>query len=397
MRSQLYRWFEQHQWAGDALLAFAFFVVLAVNSRYFPSEPFAPPVLLLATLPLLFRRSRPELALGLAVAVLLLHLSVIAETSFAVALAPIVVHSTVAHARSAFWGRLALAAGLAGSVLGPVRWGYVHADDLTVAAMAGGLCAATVVVAFVLGERQRDQREHQAEQLATMADRAVLLATERDQRATIAAAAERARIARDLHDIVAHSLSVVVVQADGGAAAVAARPELAASVLSTIAETSRDALAELRRLVGVLRSGSEDGSRATYAPAPGIDDLPALVRQLQHSGVAAALTIEGPRFALSAGLDLTVYRLVQEGLTNVLKHAGPGAAAEVALHYGRDWLQVTVSDDGRGAAAPGAPDGHGLIGMRERVWLQGGTLTVGPRTGGGFAVTARFPLPAGAR
>ena len=393
MRSVLYRWFEQRPWAGDAVLATGFLIALAINAAYLPDGPFAP-ALMLAAIPLFFRRSRPELALVLAVAVLVVLLGLLREVSVAVVLAPIMVHAAVARARSPFWGRAALVAGLVGSVLGPFRWGYVHVQDVKVAAMAAGLCGVTVIAAFVLGERQRDLRERQLEQVAAISERAAMQAAERDRRAAVAAATERALIARELHDIVAHSLSVVIVQADGGAAAVTARPELAQTVLRTIAETSRDALAEMRRLVGVLRSGADDGQHPAYAPAPGIADLPALLAQLQQSGMTAVLTVDGTRTELSAGMDLTVYRLVQEALTNVLKHAGPGARVAVGLRYERDRLQVRVSDDGRGAAAAGDESGHGLVGMRERVWLQGGTLTVGPSTGGGFAVTAVFPLSA---
>ena len=260
--------------------------------------------------------------------------------------------------------------------------------------MPVGLCAVSVIAAFVIGERQRDRVENQAQQLRALTERASMVASEREQRARIAAATERTRIARELHDIVAHSLSVVIVQADGAAAVVGTRPELAADVLRTISETSREALAEMRRLVGVLRTSDSDG----YAPAQGLADVPALVEQVRQAGIDVDLRYEGAPVTVPAGLDLTAYRLVQEALTNVIKHAGPAASALVEITFLRGQLLIGVTDDGRGAAVPPGPDaGHGLLGMRERVALQGGGLAVGPQIGGGFAVRARFPLPIGAR
>lgn len=392
MRTALYRWFEQHVWAGDAILGGLVLIALAFNALdYRNTEPTAVPILLASATPLFLRRSFPEWAFLLGAGLLVLNVRVLASPNVAVVLAPILVHSSVAHTRSRVWGRAALTLGLVGSFLAPLRWGYRDSDP-TVLAMAVGSCAITVVAAFILGERQRDRVDRQAERLRAMTERASMLAAERDQRLKIAASTERARIARELHDIVAHSLSVVIVQADGAAAAVAARPELAITVLNTIAETSREALSEMRRLVGVLRTDpAEPGS---YAPAQGVGDLTSLVEQVRQTGTAVELRVSGAGQQLPAGLDLTIYRLVQEALTNVLKHAGPVAAAVVELTYQRGSVRVAVIDDGRGAAStPGPVDGHGLLGMRERVWLQGGRLTVGPRTGGGFEVEAWFELP----
>lgn len=391
MRSAAYRWFEEHPSAGDALLGCGFAVALLVDALLFGQRLPGAPVLLLAAAPLFLRRSWPELAFLTGAAVMLLHLWALPGPTAAVALVPLVVHGTVAYARPIGWGRAALVVGLIGSVLGPARWGYVRPDDLTLGVMAVGVCAASVVAAFVLGEHQREVREHRSEQLRAVSEKAALVAAEREQRATLLAATERVRIARELHDIVAHSLSVVIVQADGALAVARRRPEVAESVLRTIAETSRDALAEMRLLVGVLRSGPDEA--ADYAPAQGIADLPALVEQLTGSGVPVRLSVSGTAGPVPAGLDLTVYRLVQEALTNVLRHAGPGATAAVRLDYAGSELAVSVVDDGRGAAAAPSADGHGLVGMRERVTLQGGRLRAGPAAGGGFSVTAAFPLP----
>lgn len=394
VRKGLYRWFEEHVWAGDAILAVLALVVLAVNAADYRGSDGAliyVPLLLVSSAPLFVRRSFPEVALVLGAVLLVVNLQAFDSATVPVALAPILVHSAVAHAPNKIWGRAALTLGLVGSVVAPIRWGY-RSYEPTVLAMAFGLCAVSVVAAFVLGERQRDRGERQVEQVRSLTQRASMMAADRDQRARIAAATERNRIARELHDIVAHSLSVVIVQADGAAAAVAARPELAVTVLNTISETSREALAEMRRLVGVLRT--DPAERGDYAPAQGVADLSALVEQVRASGTTVDFRLIGAQCTLSPGLDLTIYRLVQEALTNVLKHGGPAAAATVELAYERDSVRVLVTDDGRGDAnIEGPVDGHGLLGMRERVRLQGGRLAVGPRTGGGFGVQAWFNLP----
>jgi signal transduction histidine kinase len=199
---------------------------------------------------------------------------------------------------------------------------------------------------------------------------------------------ERARIARELHDIVAHSLSVIVVQAEGGRALAAKRPERAAEVLGTIAETSREALEEMRRMVQLLRSGNGEPEKAAYLPTPGLEDLADLVRKTSE---IAQFTVFGAVPKVSRALGLSAYRIVQESLTNVLKHAGPDAVARVTVAYTAEAVEIEVSDDGRGASAGSDGLGHGLQGMRERVALHGGTFTSAPRPEGGFTVRARLP------
>ncbi len=399
VRKAIYRWFSDHVWAGDGILGGLLLATSAVNALdYRHSEPIASVLLLVSAAPVFLRRSAPEFAFTLGAGLLALNLWLLDSPTFAVVLAPVLVHSCVAHARNRSWGRASLAVGLIGALVAPLRWGYQQSDGSTLA-MAVGLCAVSVIAAFVIGERQRDRQDHQAEQLRVTAERAAMLAAERDQRARIAAATERTRIARELHDIVAHSLSVVIVQADGAAAAVAGHPELATTVLRTISETSREALSQMRRLVGVLRM--DPAETGTYAPAQGVADLHPLVEQVRQAGIDVELQVRGTELALPPGLDLTIFRLVQEALTNVVKHAGPAAAATVEVTYQPGSVRVAVSDDGRGAAtdlvdgAVGAPesDGHGLLGMRERVWLQGGRLQIGPQAGGGFRVEAWFELP----
>ena len=251
--------------------------------------------------------------------------------------------------------------------------------------VTGLLYLLAPVSAWVLGDSMGYRRAYSA----ALEERAVRAERERDAQAQIAAAAERARIARELHDVIAHNLSVMVAQADGGAYAFDAAPE-----------QSRQALSEMSSLLGVLRTGPE--AAAPLAPAPGADEIEELVTQAREAGMQVSQTVEGSARPLAGGLSLAAYRIVQEALTNIRKHAGPDAAAEVMLRYGQDELLVHVTDDGRGCtglprygAVPAAdPAGHGLAGMRERAAMYGGTVQAGPRPGGGFEVTARLPLPA---
>jgi len=246
--------------------------------------------------------------------------------------------------------------------------------------------------AWVLGDSMGTRRAYSA----ALEERAVRAERERDTQAQIVAAAERARIARELHDVIAHNLSVMVVQADGGAYAFDAAPERSRQALAEIGRTGRQALSEMSSLLGVLRT---DPEVAPLAPAPAAAEIGQLVTQARELGMRVTQTVEGTARPLPGGLELSVYRIVQEALTNVRKHAGPEAAAEVTLRYGPDELLVRVADDGRGAAGlprynAAAPDpgGHGLTGMRERAATYGGTVRAGPRPAGGFEVTAHLPL-----
>jgi signal transduction histidine kinase len=246
--------------------------------------------------------------------------------------------------------------------------------------------------AWILGSNLQARRLEHAE----LADRAVRLENDREQRARRAVSDERSRIARELHDVVAHNVSVMVVQAAGARRTLDRDPARAKEVLAGIEETGRQALTEMRRLLGVLRT--DDDATNSRAPQPGVSRLDDLVDNVRAAGLPVQLTVEGIPKALSAGVDLSAYRIVQEALTNSLKHAGP-AVADVVLRYDVNTLEVTVRDTGRGSAAAleATPDGgngapHGLVGMRERVALFGGELHAGPRPGGGFEVVARLPV-----
>jgi signal transduction histidine kinase len=238
------------------------------------------------------------------------------------------------------------------------------------------LFTVVMLVVILLVRRVVGDRERRAE----LAER------ERDLGAREAVVAERARIARELHDAIAHNVSMIVVQAGAERRAVGTN-ESSHDVLQSIEHIGRGALTEMRRLVGMLRSDAGD----PRAPEPGIGDLPTLVARVCEAGLAVELTVDGEPRALPLGIDLSAYRIVQEALTNALKHAGK-AHAVVAVRYGADSLELEISDDGTGAAAAIASGGQGLVGMRERVALYGGRFDAGRRQGGGFAVRVLLPI-----
>jgi signal transduction histidine kinase len=214
---------------------------------------------------------------------------------------------------------------------------------------------------------------------------------ERAHAADSAATDERSRIARELHDVVAHSVSVMVVQASGVRRLLREDQEREREALMSVEQIGRQALTEMRRMLGVMRTGEEQPAALT--PQPGLQHLDRLIAQVEEAGLPVTLRVEGERPQLSPGVDLSAYRIVQEGLTNALKHA-KGAHAEVLVRYVDTSVELEISDDGPGTPA-GDGMGHGLVGMRERVALYGGTLEAGPRDGGGFVLRAQLPVEAG--
>ena len=284
----------------------------------------------------------------------------------------------------------AACAGVALIVLAlPVSSGWDRGNSLALLVAGAG--------AWLVGDVMRNRRAG----VADLAERTARLERERDLEAARAAAEERLRIARELHDVVAHNLSVVVVQAQAAQRILDRDLERARGVVVSIERTGREALDEMRRLLGVLRAGEPSGDGEAegdglFGPQPGLARLGELVGQLHAAGLPVSLRVEGDERPLEAAVDLSAFRIVQEALTNALRHAGP-ARAEVVLRYHPRDLELTVSDDGRGGSArldgrPVPGSGHGLVGMRERVELFGGELAAGPRPGGGYQVRARLPL-----
>ncbi|MFE9689156.1 sensor histidine kinase [Micromonospora sp. NPDC005806] len=245
-----------------------------------------------------------------------------------------------------------------------------------------------LVAAFAVGDAMRSRRAH----LAAVEQRTADLAREERQRAALAVAAERARITRELHDVVAHGISVMVVQAQGASAALDRHPDRAATALQHVITTGRASLAEMRRLLAAGRTDPAEDARLT--PLPGLGAVPALIDQLRSTGMRIELHVDGVPAAVPATVDLSAYRIAQEALTNTLKHAGPDAGAVLRLAFEPGRLQVEVADDGTGLADGADGCGNGLRGIAERVAMLGGELETGRSDSGGFRLCATLPLQA---
>ncbi|MFI1227109.1 MULTISPECIES: sensor histidine kinase [unclassified Streptomyces] len=307
--------------------------------------------------------------------------------------AMLVITYTVATVGERWASRLALVCSLSAAALSQLRWEAEPGGSWAQVVFVTIIMTVPFVLAWVLGDSLRTRRAY----FDQLEERAARLEREREAQSKVAVAAERARIARELHDVVAHNVSVMVVQADGAAYVMDAAPDQARQALETISSTGRQALAEMRRLLGVLRTGDAPES-GEYVPQPDVEQIEDLVAQVRQTGLAVDFKVEGTPRPLPSGVELTAYRVVQEALTNTRKHGGPDAGASVRLVYFDDGLGLLIEDDGRGAAhelyEDGGADGagHGMIGMRERVGMVGGTLDAGPRPGGGFRISALLPL-----
>lgn len=276
-----------------------------------------------------------------------------------------------------------------GAVMASVRWGLAG-SWLRSLVFLSGLAAAAVL----LGTNLRSRRAR----LAAVTERAERLERERDQQSLIAAAAERTRIAREMHDVIAHSLAVIISLADGAAAKLHGDPERASAAIRNVADIGRQALGDTRRLLGVLRA---DSTSSGLYPQPGVGQIDGLLEQVRATGLGASLTIGGQPRPLPAGTELAAFRIVQEATTNALKHAVGATTLAVVLDYGADELRISVADDGhaQGPAGPGPAGnlvgGHGLDGMRERAALYDGSIVAGP-SATGWAVRATLRVPRGA-
>jgi signal transduction histidine kinase len=380
-RMRLARYVVRH--AFDAtVVAVAVVVQIEIWAMPVPGPKLAiVPGMLLATLPLLLRHrftfAAPACVFAALAAMTFANSEATASAPTALFALFLAFWSVGAHAepRQAVAG---LVTGFAAMVVVTERdpgVGYAETSGLFL--VAAGLWLA----ALALQRRTR--------RAAELEERAARLEREREELERVAVAEERRRIARDLHDVVAHSVSVMTVQAGAARLLLAEEPERARSPLLSVEETGRQALADMRRLLGILR---EEEAGAALAPQPGLARLDALLEQARQAGLPVEVTVEGERRALSPGVDLTAYRIVQEALTNVRKHAHP-ARAQVTIRYNRDALDLEITNDGR-RAGNGEGPGHGLVGMRERVALYGGELEAAPRAGGGYAVHARLPVEA---
>ncbi|HEY5483693.1 MAG TPA: histidine kinase [Propionibacteriaceae bacterium] len=346
---------------------------------------------LIAFLAISVRRAFPLVFMFVAAAALLLQVIFVPTPAVGILVVPLAAY-TVARWVPGLKARLVVVLGAAGSVVGPLRWivpplGFGQPGATLAAILASGVCVGLVVTPYALGRRARDMANARETLLEAEAEHFRTLLSEREHEARAIEARTRNQIARELHDVVAHSLSVMVVQAEGGYALASKKPEAAAAALGTIATTGREALGEMRRIVAVLREG--DAEDEPYAPLPTLTDIPRLVEK-----TGATLTISGQRPEVSAALGLTAYRVVQEALTNVLKHAGADADPQVAVSYKRDGVDLEIVDSGLGAQATTDGRGHGQRGMAERLSAHGGTIEVGPRGDKGYRVHAWLPLSA---
>jgi signal transduction histidine kinase len=411
---------------ADGLLA-VLLTAIALPILFLPSEnferlyasgfrdpgPLAVLLTLCQTVPVAWRRRAPFAVLAATTAAAITHMALGYKPTFAEAAMVVSLYTVAAHRPRR---RALLAAGLFGVAM--VGYGIV-AERLYPSPFEDSLQAWVLTfiqfgAAFFLGDLQKRRLAYMAKLEALNAQ----LAEEQELRSRWAVAEERARIARELHDVVAHSVSVMVVQAGAARRTLATSPGQATTALGQIESTGRQALVEMRRLLGLLRDGDRDD--AALAPQPGLAHLESLAEAAREAGLPVEVEVEGEPRPLPAGVDLSAYRIVQEALTNSLKHAGP-VRARVRVCYGREALEVQVSDDGtglpvpaRGGAglavvrlrpggllevtnpvAPAAGGGNGLIGMRERVAMFGGSLEAGPRPGGGYRVAAHLPLDNG--
>jgi signal transduction histidine kinase len=369
---------------GTALISLVMLLVPAGR----PHEPVSGPailLILLGTLPLLARRRLPLAALAGAETAEALYLltatTYVASCGLAVAVALYTLATRTTRRlslRGAGW-----IAGINAAIIAweGIGFGRLNSGTTLIALIA------MVVGSWSLGDNVRTRRAY----LAQLEERAHRLELEREENARRAVRDERTRIARELHDVVAHHVSAIAVQAGAAEEIVERNPQRAREALHVIQETSRQALIEMRALLNVLRSGDEAGRERE--PQPGMAQIDRLIERSRAAGLTVTLRVEGTVQPLPEALDLSAYRIVQEALTNSIKHAGPAHAC-VLVRYAERILELDIRDDGRGQTdrSAGPPQGRGLIGMRERVALFGGDMVVGPTPGQGFRVGVRLPL-----
>jgi signal transduction histidine kinase len=372
--------------AQDALLAGGIAVAAQVETWASAAFTAKIPMALLAlaiTVPVAWRRRFPVavLGLGLLSGLAFGHYWPDVDPIYQIIALLVVCYSVGAYAN--------LAAGLAsvlvvvsiyatGAVLDEIRNPQLHGPADV------GMLAFLVIGAWVTG-RLVERRSGQA---AKMTERAERLEREREQQEAEALARERGRIARELHDIIAHSVSVMVIQAGAAEQLLTSDPPQARESLQSVQELGRSTVDELRRMLGILR---EDPQEVSLNPQPRMAGLPGLIRQLREAGLPVEMRVEGTQLDLPPGVDLSAFRIVQEALTNTLKHAQP-ARAQVLVRYGGGMLDLEIVDDGTPRTHGRDGHGHGLVGMRERAALYGGDFAAGPRPGGGYAVRARLPV-----
>ena len=333
----------------------------------------------LQTLPLAVRRRYPVAVLVVVVGAFAVDRGLDYPSTFAGAGTLLAIHavgSELSQRRSLLAGGGVVVGISVYTLIGAILYESVGFESVIFVLVSG-------TIALFLGREVHSRRA----EVQTLVERAARAEAEREEEARIAVEEERARIARELHDVVAHQMVVMTVQAEGASRLARDADPRVREALTTISHTGREGLVEMRRMVGVLRASDDD----ELTPQPGLSHLAELVDQFTDAGLPVVLSIAGEPDGIPSGVDLSAFRIVQESLTNSLKHGGPDVAAEVRVDCDEDQVRIEVLDDGRGMIAHGG-EGHGLIGMQERVALLGGEFSAGPRTGGGFAVRASLPV-----
>ncbi len=380
--------------AVDALLALGFTVAALwtvagrVDSEgvYREDDFLAIALLLLQTVPIATRTVAPLASLVVSVGAISLHIGLGYEGVPPGTFAALVILYSAASLTDTRRAILAAVVTVAGIII------YFATDRGDPSMTQGVTTGSTYAVAWGLGIYARGRREY----TSLMEERASLLEREREVRAREAVANERARIARELHDIVGHALNLIVIQSGGAQRAFDTRPDLVQDTLASIESTGRQALTDTERMLGMLsqRELADDA----LSPQPGLADVNGLATRVSEAGLPVEVKVAGTPVALPSSVDLSAYRIIQEALTNALKHAGP-AHAGVSIRYESDSLEIEIIDDGHASSADrdggNHQGGRGLIGMKERAGLFGGELSAGPRPQGGFRVHARLPLTGG--
>ncbi|MEO7587704.1 MAG: histidine kinase [Arachnia sp.] len=373
----------------DALVALGAFAMLVAPMLWLQPADLLPHILWpgLMVVSLTFRRVVPWLAVLLCTAAGIGMVLQMDGPSPAIATVLIIVYSVARWCEGPL-GWAVLGIGAVGSVAGPLSWlGNIPLQQRFAAgALLMTLCLALVAVAYLVGRRLQELHRSDLLDRALAEERYTASSTQLEQASRLADDRARTDVARELHDVVAHSLSVIVVQAEGAKAMAVKHPERSAEALDVIAHTGRTSIGEMRRIVALLR-GEE---HAAFEPTPSLRQIPDMVAA---AGDRITLDVQDDYPLVPDSLGLAAFRVVQESVTNFLKHAGPTARAEVTLRFDPDFIAIRAVDDGVAGTTTIDPSGTGVRGMRERVATMGGTFTAGPRLGGGWQVSAQLPMP----